>query len=267
MLEALFTSWILREQRKSSHNSVSDNNRGGKINNYAYLFFLDLLLAWRAYKAAWCISSLLYLPDKKLCCPFLFFRTCDTLCDENWKVAKKFVFSNNFAVISNEFFETFWSKWLQFLKPFFYTFSFWQNDKNELRGHFCFSFQRLGSIASNVFQSTVQILLAKIPFTIIIHQISWKDRVWVDVKAEMVYFLPQLVSNCLAHTVRILILYSLSSRVSRYWKAFSKWFFVVFAFARCLMALTTAFIFPLAAVARIFLTVQTNGCSHEKWCP
>ena len=101
MLEALFTSWILREQRKSSHNSVSDNNRGGKINNYAYLFFLDLLLAWRAYKAAWCISSLLYLPDKKLCCPFLFFRTCDTLCDENWKVAKKFVFSNNFAVISN----------------------------------------------------------------------------------------------------------------------------------------------------------------------
>ena len=218
MLEALFTSWILREQRKSSHNSVSDNNRGGKINNYAYLFFLDLLLAWRAYKAAWCISSLLYLPDKKLCCPFLFFRTCDTLCDENWKVAKKFVFSNNFAVISNEFFETFWSKWLQFLKPFFYTFSFWQNDKNELRGHFCFSFQRLGSIASNVFQSTVQIQLAKIPFTIIIHQISWKDRVWVDVKAEMVYFLPQLVSNCLAHTVRIfiLILYSLSSRVSRY---------------------------------------------------
>ena len=124
MLEALFTSWILREQRKSSHNSVSDNNRGGKINNYAYLFFLDLLLAWRAYKAAWCISSLLYLPDKKLCCPFLFFRTFDTLCDENWKVAKKFVFSNNFAVISNEFFETFWSKWLQFLKPFFYTFSF-----------------------------------------------------------------------------------------------------------------------------------------------
>ena len=167
MLEALFTS--CREQRKSSHNRVSDNNRGEK-SIIMLTCFLDLprLASWRAYKAAWCISSLLYLPDKKLCCLFLTENN-DTV---HWKNGNK--------------------TWLTFLRPFF--------DKID-EDIFLFFFQRLASIASSVFQSTVQIQLAKIRFTIIIHQISWKGHVWVDVKAEMVYFRPQHVSNFLAHIV------------------------------------------------------------------
>ena len=94
MLEALFTS--CREQRKSSHNRVSDNNRGEK-SIIMLTCFLDLprLASWRAYKAAWCISSLLYLPDKKLCCLFLTENN-DTV---HWKNGNK--------------------TWLTFLRPFF----------------------------------------------------------------------------------------------------------------------------------------------------
>ena len=122
---------------------------------------------------------------------------------------------------------------------------------------FVFSFQRLGSIASNVFQSTVQIQLAKIRFTIIIHQISWKGHVWVDVKAEMVYFLPQHVSNFLAHIVSKTTFYCDMSTFQSSGLVFSRYNIgKPFLESSFCVGLVHA-LFPLA-VALIFLTVANQ---------